>query len=160
MGALKILAAKAAKWSMSPTPAKTRSVFMDIYALLTIAHMKAHGTTREQLAGVTAKNAFHGSMNRARNFSRPCRSKRCWRPGKSSTHRRCPCAPHRRRRRSAGGRERAQGPATRTQPQGAGACLGPGVRLRRDGGRPVGGRIRRQQGLRIRRCRARATSAW
>ena len=31
--------------------------------LLSIAHMKEYGTTREQIAGVTAKNSFHGSLN-------------------------------------------------------------------------------------------------
>ena len=68
MGALKILAAKAGEVVDVANAGKTRSVFMDIYALLTIAHMKAHGTTREQLAGVTAKNAFHGSMNPRAQF--------------------------------------------------------------------------------------------
>lgn len=42
---------------------ESRSVFMDIYATMTVAHMKKYGTTREQLAAVTAKNSFHGSMN-------------------------------------------------------------------------------------------------
>lgn len=40
-----------------------RSVFMDIYATMTVAHMKKYGTTREQIAAVSAKNSFHGSMN-------------------------------------------------------------------------------------------------
>ena len=40
-----------------------RSVFMDIYATMTVAHMQKYGTTREQLAAVSAKNSFHGSMN-------------------------------------------------------------------------------------------------
>ena len=47
---------------------KTRSVFMDIYSLLSIAHMKQYGTTREQIAGVTAKNSFHGSLNPRAQF--------------------------------------------------------------------------------------------
>lgn len=40
-----------------------RSVFMDIYAMMTVAHMQKYGTTREQFAAVSAKNSFHGSMN-------------------------------------------------------------------------------------------------
>jgi acetyl-CoA acetyltransferase len=47
---------------------KTRSVFMDIYSLLAKAHMKQYGTTREQFAGVTVKNSFHGSLNPRAQF--------------------------------------------------------------------------------------------
>ena len=47
---------------------KTRSVFMDIYSLMAIAHMKNYGTTLEQIAGVTAKNSFHGSLNNRAQF--------------------------------------------------------------------------------------------
>jgi acetyl-CoA acetyltransferase len=42
---------------------KNRSMFMDIYAQMARAHMKAYGTTVEQYAGVSAKNSFHGSLN-------------------------------------------------------------------------------------------------
>lgn len=45
-----------------------RSVFMDIYATMTVAHMKKYGTTREQLAAVSAKNSFHGSLNPRAQF--------------------------------------------------------------------------------------------
>ena len=45
-----------------------RSVFMDIYATMTVAHMKKYGTTREQIAAVSAKNSFHGSMNARAQF--------------------------------------------------------------------------------------------
>jgi acetyl-CoA acetyltransferase len=45
-----------------------RSVFMDIYATMTVAHMKKCGTTREQIAAVSAKNSFHGSMNSRAQF--------------------------------------------------------------------------------------------
>lgn len=45
-----------------------RSVFMDIYATMTVAHMQKYGTTREQLAAVSAKNSFHGSMNPRAQF--------------------------------------------------------------------------------------------
>jgi acetyl-CoA acetyltransferase len=71
MGALQILAAKAGEKVDQVNAGKTRSVFMDIYALMTIAHMKTHGTTREQIAGVTAKNSFHGSLNPRAQFQLP-----------------------------------------------------------------------------------------
>lgn len=40
-----------------------RSVFMDIYAALATGHMDRFGTTREQLAAVTAKNRSHAVHN-------------------------------------------------------------------------------------------------
>lgn len=45
-----------------------RSIFMDIYAALAKKHMKRYGTTQEHFAMVTAKNAFHGSMNPRAQF--------------------------------------------------------------------------------------------
>lgn len=42
---------------------KSRSMFMDFYAMAARDHMSRYGTTREQLAAVAAKNAFHGSLN-------------------------------------------------------------------------------------------------
>ncbi|MDP6981380.1 MAG: thiolase family protein [Myxococcota bacterium] len=45
-----------------------RSMFMDIYAAAARAHMKQHGTTVEQFAGVSAKNSFHGSLNDRAQF--------------------------------------------------------------------------------------------
>ncbi len=42
---------------------RNRSIFMDIYALIALRHMQQYGTTREQLAMVSAKNSFHGSLN-------------------------------------------------------------------------------------------------
>ncbi len=71
MGALRTLAAKAGEEVDVVNAGKTRSVFMDIYSLLTIAHMKAFGTTREQIAAVAAKNAFHGSLNPRAQFQTP-----------------------------------------------------------------------------------------
>lgn len=41
----------------------TRSLFMDIYAAWALGHMQRYGTTREQLAAVSAKNSLHGSLN-------------------------------------------------------------------------------------------------
>ena len=71
MGALEILAAKAGEQVDEANAGKTRSIFMDIYSLMTIAHMKEFGTTREQIAGVTAKNSFHGSLNPRAQFQTP-----------------------------------------------------------------------------------------
>lgn len=46
----------------------SRSLFMDIYATEAVAHMKAYGTTREQLAAVPAKNSQHGALNPRAQF--------------------------------------------------------------------------------------------
>jgi acetyl-CoA acetyltransferase len=45
-----------------------RSVAMDFYANLARAHMRQYGTTLEQLAGVSAKNSLHGSLNPRAQF--------------------------------------------------------------------------------------------
>lgn len=42
---------------------KSRSIFVDIYVGWALAHMEKYGTTVEQLAAVSAKNSFHGSLN-------------------------------------------------------------------------------------------------
>ena len=42
---------------------KNRSLFIDIYVSWALDHMNKYGTTREQLAAVSAKNSFHGSLN-------------------------------------------------------------------------------------------------
>jgi acetyl-CoA acetyltransferase len=68
LGALNILAARAGEQVDMENAGKTRSIFMDIYSLLAKAHMKTYGTTREQIAGVTAKNSFHGSLNPRAQF--------------------------------------------------------------------------------------------
>ena len=41
----------------------TRSPMMDIYAYMIRWHMKAYGSTQHQLALITSKNHWHGSMN-------------------------------------------------------------------------------------------------
>lgn len=41
----------------------SRSGMMDIYAYMISWHMKKYGTTQRQLAVITAKNHWHGSMN-------------------------------------------------------------------------------------------------
>jgi len=45
-----------------------RSVAMDFYANVARAHMERYGTTAEQLAGVSAKNSLHGSLNPRAQF--------------------------------------------------------------------------------------------
>ncbi len=45
-----------------------RSVAMDFYANVARAHMARYGTTVEQLAGVSAKNSLHGSLNPRAQF--------------------------------------------------------------------------------------------
>lgn len=67
-GTLEILAERAGEAVDVENAGVTRSVFMDIYSLLAKAHMKKHGTTREQFAGVTVKNSFHGSLNPRAQF--------------------------------------------------------------------------------------------
>ena len=63
-----VLAEKAGEEVDFENAGKTRSVFMDIYSLLAKAHMKEYGTTREQFAGVTVKNSYHGSLNPRAQF--------------------------------------------------------------------------------------------
>jgi acetyl-CoA acetyltransferase len=54
--------------SKSGGAGEKRSVAMDFYANLARAHMRQYGTTVEQLAGVSAKNSFHGSLNPRAQF--------------------------------------------------------------------------------------------
>ncbi|MDJ0869330.1 MAG: thiolase family protein [Myxococcota bacterium] len=61
--ALEAVAESAGAAGEGSKPAGQRSLFMDLYALAAIHHMKRYGTTREQLAAVSAKNSFHGSLN-------------------------------------------------------------------------------------------------
>jgi acetyl-CoA acetyltransferase len=69
-GALKRLAAAAGESVDAETEDKSRSVFVDIYGYMTKAHMKNYGTTREQIAGVTAKNSRHGALNPRAQFQK------------------------------------------------------------------------------------------
>eukprot|EP01030_Chromulinospumella_sphaerica_P008764 gene8764-8575_t len=46
----------------------SRSVFMDIYALMAKKHMKQYGSTAEHFAMIAAKNSFHGSLNERAQF--------------------------------------------------------------------------------------------
>jgi acetyl-CoA acetyltransferase len=54
--------------SASSGAGEKRSMFMDIYAMAARAHMQRYGTTKEQFAGVSAKNSFHGSLNPRAQF--------------------------------------------------------------------------------------------
>ena len=65
-----IVAAKMRAAGVEPDPAaaSSRSLFMDIYAAEALSHMKRYGTTREQLAAVSAKNSRHGSLNPRAQF--------------------------------------------------------------------------------------------
>ena len=45
-----------------------RTAFMEIYAAMARAHMKAFGTTQEQMAMVASKNHFHSTMNPKAHF--------------------------------------------------------------------------------------------
>lgn len=47
---------------------KNRSMFMDIYAAAARGHMARYGTTERQFAMVSAKNAYHGSLNPRAQF--------------------------------------------------------------------------------------------
>ena len=69
-GALKRLAAAAGETVEAETENKSRSVFVDIYAYMTKAHMKNYGTTREQIAAVTVKNSRHGALNSRAQFQK------------------------------------------------------------------------------------------
>ncbi|WHY83832.1 thiolase family protein [Neobacillus novalis] len=44
-------------------PGTGRSVFMDVYAMMTRWHMNKYGTTQRQLAAIASKNHFHSSLN-------------------------------------------------------------------------------------------------
>ncbi len=68
LGALEALAEKAGEVVDLENAGKARSIFMDIYSLMAIAHMKNYGTTQAQFAGVTAKNSLHGSLNPRAQF--------------------------------------------------------------------------------------------
>jgi acetyl-CoA acetyltransferase len=46
-----------------------RSLFMDLYATEALEHMQKYGTTQQQYASVSVKNAFHASMNPNAQFS-------------------------------------------------------------------------------------------
>ncbi|MFZ5645097.1 MAG: thiolase family protein [Bacillota bacterium] len=49
--------------SVQDQPGMNRSIFMDIYAAAARWHMAKYGSTQRQLAVISAKNHFHGSLN-------------------------------------------------------------------------------------------------
>lgn len=48
-----------------------RTLFMDIYASICRWHMRKYGTTRRQLAVISAKNHYHGSLNDLAQIRKP-----------------------------------------------------------------------------------------
>jgi acetyl-CoA acyltransferase len=52
-------------------PGTGRSVFMDVYATMVRWHMARFGTTQEQLAVISSKNHFHGSLNPLSQYQKP-----------------------------------------------------------------------------------------
>jgi acetyl-CoA acetyltransferase len=42
---------------------QSRSLFIDIYAAWALSHIKQYGTTQQQMAAVSSKNSYHGSLN-------------------------------------------------------------------------------------------------
>ena len=68
LNVLKRMAADAGEPFDASGAGVTRSIFMDIYAILARKHMKRWGTTREQFAMVAAKNSVHGNLNPRAQF--------------------------------------------------------------------------------------------
>jgi acetyl-CoA acetyltransferase len=68
VGALEALSLSAGQQLDIASMGVNRSLFMDIYSLMAIAHMKNYGSRIEQFAGVTAKNSYHGSLNPKAQF--------------------------------------------------------------------------------------------
>ncbi len=48
-----------------------RSIFMDYYAITARTHMEKYGSTQKQLALISQKNHYHGSLNPQARYSRP-----------------------------------------------------------------------------------------
>lgn len=63
LNVLKRMAADADEPFDATGAGSSRSIFMDIYAIMARKHMKRWGTTREHFAMVTAKNSRHGHLN-------------------------------------------------------------------------------------------------
>lgn len=52
-------------------PGQSRSVFMDAYAMGARWHMDRFGSTQRQLAVISSKNHFHGSLNPLAQYQKP-----------------------------------------------------------------------------------------
>jgi acetyl-CoA acetyltransferase len=50
---------------------KSRSIFMDAYAMRARGHVQKYGTTKEQFAKVSAKNHYNGSLNPYAQYQTP-----------------------------------------------------------------------------------------
>ena len=53
-------------------PGKSRSMFMDFYAIFARAHMEKYGTTKEQFAKIAVKNHYNGSLNPHAQYQHAC----------------------------------------------------------------------------------------
>lgn len=53
-------------------PGKSRSMFMDFYAIFARAHMEKYGTTKEQFAKIAVKNHYNGSLNPRAQYQHAC----------------------------------------------------------------------------------------
>jgi acetyl-CoA acyltransferase len=53
-------------------PGKSRSMFMDFYAIFARAHMEKYGTTKEQFARIAVKNHYNGSLNPHAQYQHAC----------------------------------------------------------------------------------------
>jgi acetyl-CoA acetyltransferase len=51
---------------------KSRSMFMDFYAIFARAHMEKYGTTKEQFAKIAVKNHYNGSLNPHAQYQHAC----------------------------------------------------------------------------------------
>lgn len=71
-GAIKVARALAQE-AGEPMPVLdgSRSVFMDIYAMMAKKHMKRYGTTAADFAAVVVKNARHAALNPHAQFTQP-----------------------------------------------------------------------------------------
>lgn len=65
---VKKLAAAAGEPFAAEGAGSTRSVFMDIYAMMAKKHMKLYGSTARDFAAVAAKNSRHGALNARAQF--------------------------------------------------------------------------------------------
>lgn len=68
LNVVKTLAEAAGETFDAAGAGSSRSVFMDIYAMMAKKYMKQSGCTAEHFAMVTAKNSFHGSLNSRAQF--------------------------------------------------------------------------------------------
>jgi acetyl-CoA acetyltransferase len=70
MAAMK--ASKSSSQGKPGEPGKSRSMFMDFYAMFARAHMEKYGTTKEQFAKIAVKNHYNGSLNPHAQYQHAC----------------------------------------------------------------------------------------